>query len=176
MTKRGAAVPVPWLAASVLLSGLVSGCSLFAGEEADPYAEAVEDYPAVYCYRTLGDADCHKRPVPGAEERLVNYYGPPPADYDRPPAPPPIRLDPPPDGADPVAAAEAAANPPLPPAGPLLATPPPAAVPAAVPASANRPIPPAAPAPAPPQAATPAANQPTRLFPGPGAGEKIMRL
>jgi len=32
----------------------------------------------LYCYRTLGRADCHRAPVAGDNGRLAGYYGPPP--------------------------------------------------------------------------------------------------
>ena len=33
-----------------------------------------------YCYRTLGEVDCHAAPLPGAETRRVGYFDAPPED------------------------------------------------------------------------------------------------
>jgi len=89
-----------WLTVSTAVCAL--GPSLLFGcggrEHATPYAAAVFDDPPIYCYRTIGDADCYKEPLPGAERRLVNYYGPPPGDYEWPEPPPAPRLDAPPPG------------------------------------------------------------------------------
>ncbi|MDJ0936681.1 MAG: hypothetical protein QNJ06_19260 [Kiloniellales bacterium] len=30
-----------------------------------------------YCYRTLGEVDCHAAPLPGAETRRVGYFDAP---------------------------------------------------------------------------------------------------
>lgn len=79
---------------SVVVAGFVSGCG--GREHASPYAAAVFDDPPIYCYRTIGDADCYRQPLVGAERRLVNYYGPPPEDYDRPEPLPAPQLHPPP--------------------------------------------------------------------------------
>lgn len=79
-----------------LVSVLLSGCG--GREHASPYAAAVFDDPPIYCYRTIGDVDCFGRPLAGAERRLVNYYGLPPDDYERPEAPPAPLLHPPPPG------------------------------------------------------------------------------
>jgi hypothetical protein len=89
-------LPIAYAILGVLGSALVSGCG--GPDHASPYAAAVYDDPPVYCYRTIGDADCYARPLAGAERRLVNYYGPPPDDYERPePTPAPV-LHPPPPG------------------------------------------------------------------------------
>lgn len=106
--------PAPrWLMVGTFL--WVLGISLPVGcggrpEPASSYAEAVYDEPPVYCYRTLGDVDCYKRPLLGAERRLVNYYGPPPGDYEWPEPPPAPRLHAPPPGR-PVPDPEAAPTP-----------------------------------------------------------------
>jgi len=35
--------------------------------------------PPLYCYETLGQPMCYPEPIPGAEDRLIDYYmGPPP--------------------------------------------------------------------------------------------------
>ena len=59
-------------------AALLSSC----GSDLLSYEEAVEDWEPIYCYRTIGDADCYALPVPGEERRLVNFYGPPPRSYD----------------------------------------------------------------------------------------------
>lgn len=33
--------------------------------------------PLVYCYATIGRPDCYAAPVPGWEQRLIAYNGPP---------------------------------------------------------------------------------------------------
>lgn len=35
--------------------------------------------PTVYCYATLGQADCFDRPLKGQSYRLINYVGPTPS-------------------------------------------------------------------------------------------------
>ena len=62
------------LASAALLSSCGSNLLL--------YEEAVEDWEPIYCYRTIGDADCYALPVPGEERHLVNFYGPPPRSYE----------------------------------------------------------------------------------------------
>lgn len=96
--ERGGAAALLGLA----LSGFISGC----GHD-DPYAEAVSDYTPIYCYRTIGDVDCYKRPLFGGGRRLVNYYGPAPDDYERPEPLPAPRLDAPPPARYPAPAPEA---------------------------------------------------------------------
>lgn len=34
--------------------------------------------PPVYCYKTIGDADCYRSPRPGQAARIVGHVGPPP--------------------------------------------------------------------------------------------------
>lgn len=100
--RRGAVARVP-AALCALVAGLgavlVAGCG--GPAHVDPYAVAVSEYtPPIYCYRTIGDVDCYRRPLLGAERRLVNFYGPPPGDYEKPePAPAPRLHPPPPAGA-----------------------------------------------------------------------------
>ncbi len=96
---KGVAAPswlVRYASLGTLVSAVVSGCG--GAEHASPYAAAVFDDPPIYCYRTIGDVDCYARPLAGAERRLVNYYGPPPDDYERPEPPPAPLLHPPPPG------------------------------------------------------------------------------
>ena len=40
--------------------------------------ELVERPRRLYCYRTLGEPDCHLQPLPGEDSRLIEFYGPPP--------------------------------------------------------------------------------------------------
>lgn|GEM_PF-4148125 len=30
--------------------------------------------PGLYCYKSLGDPDCYRRPVHGREAQLINFY------------------------------------------------------------------------------------------------------
>jgi len=50
----------------------------------DDYEKAVYDLDPVYCYRTIGGAECHAEPSFAARAKLVNYYGPHPSRYDAP--------------------------------------------------------------------------------------------
>lgn len=64
---------------------LLTGCNpflLFApdsqkivqkGWAENPPPKAIEP---VYCYHTLADKVCHKRPLEGEEKRLSGYFGP----------------------------------------------------------------------------------------------------
>lgn len=36
--------------------------------------------PPVYCYATLGQADCYSAPLPGQAHRLIGYVGAPPTE------------------------------------------------------------------------------------------------
>jgi hypothetical protein len=58
-----------WMMAAVLA---LAGCT-----KADPprLAEA-----PLYCYKTLAMSDCYDTPRTGEAYRLMNYYGPPPAE------------------------------------------------------------------------------------------------
>jgi len=45
--------------------------------------------PPLYCYETLGTPMCYPEPLPGAEDRLIDYYeGPPPCPKRQPQRPP----------------------------------------------------------------------------------------
>ncbi len=52
----------------------------------DDYERAVYDQDPVYCYRTIGGAECHPEPSFAARAKLVNYYGPHPSRYAAPEA------------------------------------------------------------------------------------------
>jgi len=75
------------------LSGFLGACGYVDGYEKSVYA-----MEPVYCYQSLGKAQCFKEPRHRDERRLVNYYGPHPSRYDRPApaaaaklmAPPPV--------------------------------------------------------------------------------------
>lgn len=67
------------LLAATFLVGL-AGCADY--ELA--YEEGVEDYEPIYCYQSLADATCYRRPYARDARRLINYYGPSPRRYDRP--------------------------------------------------------------------------------------------
>ena len=54
------------------------------------------DLEPVYCYRSLADVTCFRKPYFRDERRLANYYGPAPSKYDRPKPPPMAELQPPP--------------------------------------------------------------------------------
>ncbi len=41
-------------------------------------AAATEPAPTVYCYQTIGVADCYDEPIEGGGNRLVGFDGPPP--------------------------------------------------------------------------------------------------
>ena len=53
-----------WLGCSIAIA-MLAGCS------SDPTPGWRQTFSKVYCYRTLADADCHARPQPGAELRLI---------------------------------------------------------------------------------------------------------
>ena len=78
-----------------LLSALLLMASACTSYE-DAYEEAVYDLEPVYCYRSLADVTCHRKPDFRDERRLVNYYGPAPGKYKRPKPPPQAELQPPP--------------------------------------------------------------------------------
>lgn len=78
-----------------LLAALILALSACANDET-AYERGVADYEPVYCYASLGDADCYRRPYFRDDRRLINHYGPTPRSYDRPKPPKPARLDPPP--------------------------------------------------------------------------------
>lgn len=85
----------PRLEKGALLAALVLVLSACADDET-AYERGVADYEPVYCYASLGDADCYRRPYFRDDRRLINHYGPTPRSYDRPKPPKPARLDPPP--------------------------------------------------------------------------------
>ena len=60
------------------------------------YEKSVYDLEPVYCYRSLADVTCFRKPYFRDERRLANYYGPAPSKYDRPKPPPMAELQPPP--------------------------------------------------------------------------------
>ena len=44
----------------------------------DWYKAPVRARPPLYCYQTLGSADCHREPLAAGNGRIAGYYGPPP--------------------------------------------------------------------------------------------------
>jgi hypothetical protein len=45
-----------------------------------PETIAYVEPPAIYCYQTLAQPDCYAQPTPGDYNRMIGFYGPPPAD------------------------------------------------------------------------------------------------
>ena len=37
--------------------------------------QVAQGEPDIWCYETLADDECYLHPVPGAERRLIYYYG-----------------------------------------------------------------------------------------------------
>jgi hypothetical protein len=70
----------------------LAGCTTYESA----YEEAVYDLEPLYCYQSLADPTCYRRPYFRDERRLVNYFGPSPNRWERPKPPKPARLDPPP--------------------------------------------------------------------------------
>lgn len=101
-----------------LIFAVLIGC----GERDSPYVAAVREEQPIYCYQTLASVDCYAKPLFRDERQMVNFFGPPPRDYDRPKRPPAPRLAPPPEvdfycrvsepDACPLTAADAPAAPP----------------------------------------------------------------
>jgi hypothetical protein len=71
--------------AFLMLLTAVSGCSILEGSRPWPDERRVvsrdwvkpqidEKEPPIYCYRTLGTVECHKEPLPGGEQRIVNSH------------------------------------------------------------------------------------------------------
>ncbi|MGF1639965.1 MAG: hypothetical protein ACFCUO_03360 [Rhodospirillales bacterium] len=90
--RRSVGVVVGAAVGAAVAASMVAGC----GGDRSRYEAGVSDYDPVYCYRTLGGVSCFDTPRHRDARRLVNYYGPAPGRFDRPPAPPAPRLDPPP--------------------------------------------------------------------------------
>ncbi len=95
------------LAAFAIL--VATGCTSYESA----YERAVYDEEPVYCYQSLGSADCYRTPHRRDDARLVNYYGPAPTRTAPPrlskaarPQPPPA-----PSGDTPAAPAEVAERP-----------------------------------------------------------------
>ena len=54
----------------------------------DRYEAGVYHYQPTYCYQSIGAVRCYRTPNHRDEKRLVNYYGPSPTRYEKPPPPP----------------------------------------------------------------------------------------
>lgn len=85
----------PWLGRGTVLAAIAMALVACAGDET-AYERGVADFEPIYCYASLADAACYRRPNFRDERRLINHYGPTPRSYDRPKPPKPARLDPPP--------------------------------------------------------------------------------
>ena len=67
--------------AVLVLATVLAGCAETEGltiDEPIAIAPGRADYvpgeSAIYCYRTLADADCFREPQPGPPNRLINAY------------------------------------------------------------------------------------------------------
>ena len=76
---------VPKLAFVLLVAAVLAGCSREIVDRVDTFLGAASPefnppkQPPTYCYRTLGETNCYRRPLPGTEaNRLVGYDGPAP--------------------------------------------------------------------------------------------------
>lgn len=69
----------------LMLAGLplLTGCNAAFFSDGNPGSHAsdynVAQIPPVYCYNTLGEADCYDEPRETEAYRLINYVGPAPA-------------------------------------------------------------------------------------------------
>jgi hypothetical protein len=88
-------VSAPWRGKAAALAVMTLALTACAGDET-AYERGVADYEPIYCYASLADAACYRKPSFRDERRLINHYGPTPRRYDRPKPPKPARLDPPP--------------------------------------------------------------------------------
>ena len=71
---------------------LLGACSYI-----DDYEAQVYDKDPLYCYKSLGEIQCYKKPQSHDVRRFVNYYGPHPSRYEIPAAlPAPLLNAPPP--------------------------------------------------------------------------------
>ena len=68
------------LCAIAVFCAVLAGCGYV-----DAYERHVHDWDPVYCYQSLGAAECYRTPKHAYARRLVNYYGPHPSRYDAPP-------------------------------------------------------------------------------------------
>lgn len=63
----------------------------------DDYEARVYDKDPLYCYKSLGEVQCYKKPQDHDERRFINYHGPHPSRYDKPVVKPdPVLKAPPP--------------------------------------------------------------------------------
>ena len=63
----------------------------------DDYEAQVYNKDPLYCYKSLGEIQCYKKPQSHDARRFVNYYGPHPRRYETPAAiPAPVLIAPPP--------------------------------------------------------------------------------
>lgn len=88
-------IGVAWLRnplVSLAVALFAAGC----GSDRTAYERSVAKEEPVYCYQTLAGIDCYKRPDFRDERMMVNFYGPPPADFERPEPPEAAELTAPP--------------------------------------------------------------------------------
>ena len=84
-SEKMASQSAPIVLSVLILMGL-SGCSAINDYRATQvytsgYLKALPEkpQPPLYCYETIGAPMCYPTPIPGAEDRLIDYYsGPPP--------------------------------------------------------------------------------------------------
>lgn len=76
----------------VVAALIVAGCTSYESA----YEEGVADYEPIYCYRSLADISCYRKPYVRDQARLENYYGPAPRRYRAPKEKPAQTLAPPP--------------------------------------------------------------------------------
>ena len=60
------------------LAGTASAFSMCQPKQ--PEVVAYMQPPAIYCYESLAKPDCYAQPLPGEYNRMIGFYGPPPAE------------------------------------------------------------------------------------------------
>jgi hypothetical protein len=65
----------------IAATALMGACSYV-----DRYEAGVYHYEPTYCYQSIGAVRCYRTPNHRDEKRLVNYYGPHPTRFEKPPA------------------------------------------------------------------------------------------
>ena len=65
-----------WILGATLI---LSGCTVTGIETTRADPPRIAELP-LYCYKTLAMTDCYDTPRAGEAYRLMNYYGPPPAE------------------------------------------------------------------------------------------------
>jgi hypothetical protein len=67
---------IVWMLAAMLM---LTGCAITGIETSRADPPRLAEAP-LYCYKTLAMNDCYDTPRVGEAYRLMNYYGPPPAE------------------------------------------------------------------------------------------------